>query len=369
MHDTQTDNAKPEQQKSSILWWGRSGLDYSRNRIMRENLHQLGWTINDFWPRVSRFGHLEALWRVRDQPSLVWVPCFRQRDLASACRWARARGIPVIFDALISAYDKQVHERKRLPEESRKANRLLSWEQKQLSKTTHIMVDTTAHAQYFHETLLVPADRITVVPVGAEENLFSPSTAKRHSGPLQVLFYGSFIPLQGPEIVIEAARITQHQEIEWQLLGNGPLQGRCQSAAADLENVAFEPWLAYESLRERIQKADVLLGVFGSTQKTQRVIPNKVFQAMACGKPVVTSRSSAYPQTLLLQENSGVTWVPAANPEALAKAIQNIAANRQHLEQLGKNAHESYRQHFSETTIRAQLAAALAAAIDSQSNT
>ena len=44
-------------------------------------------------------------------------------------------------------------------------------------------------------------------------------------------------------------------------------------------------------LRSHTLAADVCLGVFGRSEKAGRVVPNKVFDALACGRPVVTAAS------------------------------------------------------------------------------
>lgn len=342
-----------------LLWWGRSGLDYSRNRIVRQHLRELGWDIADYWPRISRFGDIEALWRVQTLPDLVWVPCFRQRDLAAASRWAHARGVPVVFDALISAYDKAVFERQRFPPSSLRARRLLRWETRLLRSADRILVDTNRHARFFQEALHVPPERITVVPVGAEESLFTSAYKSTPTTPLQVLFYGSFIPLQGPEHVIEAARLSKDKNIIWHLLGSGPLLNACKTKAQNLSNVVFEDWIEYETLPARIHQADILLGVFGTTDKAQRVIPNKVYQALACGRPVVTQASDTYPPELLKADRSGIGWVQPGNPADLARAVANFARTPSRLAPEGAHARATYEHYFSGSAIRDRLSEAL----------
>ena len=53
------------------------------------------------------------------------------------------------------------------------------------------------------------------------------------------------------------------------------------------------PWIAYEQLPAELQRAGCALGVFGTSGKAARVIPNKAFQALACGTPLVTADTPA----------------------------------------------------------------------------
>jgi glycosyltransferase involved in cell wall biosynthesis len=283
------------------------------------------------------------------------VPCFRQRDVNAASQWARWHGIPLIFDPLISAYDKQVDERAKLSIQSRKAKALLSWERALFAKANWVIADTDAHADYFSEVLAVPRSRLAVVFVGAEAEAFHPVSLSVEGEPLEVLFYGSFIPLQGPEVVVEAAKRYQGPIIRWTMLGNGPLRQRCEFSAQGLGNFSFEDWLPYAELPARIQCASILLGVFGTTPKADRVIPNKVYQALACGRPVVTRRARAYPVELSMQAESGIYWVPPGDPEALARCVEDLAKNRGALSRGAANAAATLQRYFSEPVIRKQL--------------
>lgn len=346
-----------------VLCWGRSDPGYSRNRILRQGYAALGWRVLDFQPRFSRWGDWEAVLRLRDRVDLVWVPCFRQRDIAAAARWARRRGVPLLFDPLISAYDKQVFERGKLDQHSAAARRLLQNERRQFALADAVLADTEAHAAFFREVLEVNAEKIHVVPVGAEENLFAPQAWPAGAEPMEVLFFGSFIPLQGPEVIVEAARLYRGPPLRWCLLGSGPLRAHCERAAQGLATVSFEDWLPYPQLPARIQRASIVLGIFGATPKAQRVIPNKVYQALACARPVVTLRSNAYPPALLTRENSGLHWVQADDAQALADAVAELAERRAALAEDGARARRSFDDYFSQDSINARLRQAIAAAM------
>lgn len=341
----------------TVLWWGRFDPDYSRNRILRQLLTELGWRIVDFRPAISGMADLEARLRRLPKPDLVWVPCFRQRDLAAARRWSRARGIPLVFDPLISAYDKQVFERQKVPPESASAKRLLAWESKLLHSADRVIADTPPHADFFADTLGVPRERLSVVYVGAEETLFHPAPMAPHDAgrSFEVLFYGSFISLQGPEVIVEAARLYQGPPVRWVLLGEGPLRSACEEKAKGLANVTFESWLPYAQLPSRIHQADVLLGVFGTSAKASRVIPNKVFQALACGRPVITRTSLAYPAELSNRSGSGIEWIEGGDAKQLAEVVASLASSRNALASLSERALATYQEFFSSRLIKSQL--------------
>lgn len=342
------------------LWWGRFDPGYSRNRILRTHFAALGWQVQDFRPRSSALGDWEAALRRQPRADLVWVPCFRQRDLAAASRWAHRYGIPLILDPLISAYDKQVDERGKLYRGSARAKRLLAWESRLFQRADRVVADTPTHADYFAETLGVDRRKIDVVYVGAEEALFHPSQLPAHGdAACQVLFYGSFIPLQGPQVVVDAARLYRGPPVKWVMLGAGPLRGDCEARAEGLGNLVFEDWFPYEKLPERIRQADILLGVFGTTPKAGRVIPNKVFQSLASGRVVVTRSAGAYPEALRTALDSGIEWVPAGDARALADKVAALASDLVRLRRLGEAAARTSGEFFSAVVIRRQLEAAL----------
>jgi glycosyltransferase involved in cell wall biosynthesis len=345
--------------RKRVLWWGRFDPDYSRNRILRQAYGTLGWEVIDFHPLLSGTADMEALLRRLPTPDLVHVPCFRQRDIAAAHRHARRHGLKLLIDPLISAYDKQVFEREKFTEHSAQGKRLLREERKLFQGADIVLADTSEHARFFIETLGVAREKVHVVYVGAEDALFAPAPVPHPpSNPVEVLFYGSFIPLQGPQVIIEAARLCQGLPVSWVLLGGGPLLDECKRKAEGLPNVTFESWLPYTDLPNRIRRADILLGVFGSTPKAQRVIPNKVFQALACGKPVVTCSAPTY-DTLVSEVGEGIIFVASGRPDELANAVGRLAINPLRLQHHGRASRAIYEQHFSFKRIEQQLASAL----------
>lgn len=347
-----------------ILWWGRSTISYSRNGVIRQCLERLGCTLTQFRPLVSRFAAIEARLRRTQKPDIIWLPCFCHKDMPAASSWSKRLGVPIVYDPLISAYDKQVFERKKFIPASSQAKQIFRWEKQLFQNADLVIGDTEEHVNYFHKTFAVDRDKLAVVPVGAEESMFYPEPLGKtedtgRKGPLTVLFFGSFLGLQGPETIIEAALNYLGPKVKWKMVGDGPLLQQCRQLAGEHPNIEFLPWTAYEELPKIIRSADILLGIFGTSDKANRVIPNKVYQALACGKPLVTMSSPAFPPNFTDNDNLGIEWVEPGNSRELAAAIAYLARHPEELPGLGIQARKTYETHFSEAGIQDRLARAI----------
>ena len=82
-----------------------------------------------------------------------------------------------------------------------------------------VVADTDAHARYFAEAFDLPAERLAVCFVGADDRLFTPG--ERPTGEFSVLFVGKLIPLHGLETILEAAALAP--EIRFDVVGSGQL--------------------------------------------------------------------------------------------------------------------------------------------------
>jgi len=324
-----------------VLIWGRSDTGYSRNRMVRQLFGNLGWQITTFFPSVSQLGWVQAHWRALKKPNLVWVPCFRQKDMASAAVWARKWRIPLVFDPLISAYQKDVDEKKKFTSNGWRGKWSKRRECRQFQQADIVVADTAAHADFYQNALGVTPTRLKVLYVGAEPDLFMYARAPRPEPPYDILFFGSFLPLQGVDTIIEAAKLLKRHDARWTLLGHGDMHDRARALAAGCAHIHFEPWIDYPSLPRRIARAHILLGVFGDTPKANMVIPNKVFQSMAVGRPLITRMADGY-RNSGMDETEVIGWVPAADAHALAAKIDQWLRVPDWLAERGKQTRQLF---------------------------
>src|SRR5205823_3096812 len=127
------------------------------------------------------------------------------------------------------------------------------------------------------------------------------------------------IPLQGVATVLQAARLAP--DLRFRIVGSGQLEPLLRQRPPNVEHV---PWVDYERLPRELHNAGCALGVFGTSAKAGRVIPNKVFQALACGAPVITADSPAARE--LLVDGASAQLVPPGDASALAAAVRAWSA-------------------------------------------
>ncbi len=86
------------------------------------------------------------------------------------------------------------------------------------------------------------------------------------------------------------------------------------------------PWADYEKLPDLYRAAGCALGIFGTSDKAARVIPNKAFQALATETPLITADTPAARE--LLEDGRDALLVPAGDAESLATAVEQLAADQ-----------------------------------------
>jgi glycosyltransferase involved in cell wall biosynthesis len=335
----------------SVLFWGTYDKGKPRNRILIKGLLENGVSVREchasIWEEVEDKSQIAGLGRrlhffvklisaypvllyrfLRSpRPDVVVVGYLGHLDILVLWLFAKLKRVPIVWDAFLSLYDTIVCDRRLLSKNNPLAMMVYCWEWLACRAARRIVLDTQAHADYFSRQYTVPGEKLGAVFVGAEPENFpvcsrTPKNAGDHLECL-VLFYGQFIRLHGIETIIHAARLLAGTSIQFLIVGDGQesekIAGMLRSHP--LENVSWRQWIEYSELKRAIQNADICLGIFGKSEKASRVIPNKVFQILHSGKPLITRDSPAI-RELLDPDMAGIYLVPPGSPEALADAIE-----------------------------------------------
>jgi len=213
-----------------------------------------------------------------------------------------------------------------------------------------IVVDTEEH----QATLPAAAQaRSVVVPVGAPPAWFTAARepADRAPGPLRVVFFGLFTPLQGAPVIGAALARLAGTGIEVTMIGTGQDLSAAQAAARGNAAVSWLDWVPAAGLPALVASHDVCLGIFGTGPKALRVVPNKVFQGAAAGCAVVTSGTPPQRRTL----GDAAVLVPPGDPEALAAALLRLAGDPAELAGLRGRARRLADERFAAHQVVAPL--------------
>jgi glycosyltransferase involved in cell wall biosynthesis len=258
-------------------------------------------------------------------------------DLPAARR--AARGKPIVFNPLVSLADTFVSDRRRFAPRSLAARALETIDRRAFDGADVVVADTQAHADFFSTLTKTP---IEVCFVGAEERVFQPgwNPPQRFSA----LFVGKLIPLHGVDVILDAARLAP--ELSFRIVGSGQLD---HLLAQRPSNVEHSRWVDYERLPNELHRSTCALGIFGTTAKAQRVIPNKAFQALACATPLVTADTPAARE--LLVDGKSALLVPPGDPEALAAALRSIATDAGLASALSAKGRATFEARASESVL------------------
>ena len=344
--------------------------DFSRNQILLRLLALAGCEISvcrsELWGEradaVVRRGKLglalrapgayaRLAWRfVRaERPDVVLVPYPGHFDMPLLAPLARARGLPLVFDAFLSLYDTVVADRGLLDARSAGGRALRAVDALACRAADLVLADTPAHADYLAELSGVPRERFRVLWVGAREEVFRP-LAGVEPDPSLVLFYGTFIPLHGLETIVRAAAALEPDGFRVRIIGRGQESERIDRLAAELgaRNLERVPSVPLEALPGEIARAGVCLGIFGTTGKADRVLPNKLFECLAVGRPVVTGDTTAVRASFGPGE---LVTVAPGDPVALAAAIRALRADPAARERVAAAGHARFQRDFGERVL------------------
>ncbi|MDD5723908.1 MAG: glycosyltransferase [Syntrophales bacterium] len=270
-----------------------------------------------------------------------------------------AWGRPLILDHMMSPYDSLVHEKKLIKEGGVFGRIIHLYERSILRSADIVLTDTEPHRSYLVGQFGVDAEKIHPIPVGTDEEVFKPVPvrARRVKKDLfHVLFYGSFLPLHGINVILETAQVLRDSPIRFTIIGG---TGRAlrefheMRKSLKLDNVAHRRWVPYEQLPDLIQEADVCLGgPFGDTGQAHRIVTGKTLQSLAMGRPVIVGKTG---DDYGFRDKENCLLVSQGDKEDLARAIRWCFENQDRLPMIGDGGGQLYRKRFSTDRIRKVL--------------
>jgi len=330
-----------------VCYFGIYNPDYSRNRVLikglrENNIEVIECQVNPnerykYWKLFKKHQQIENY-----DFMIVGYPGYTVMVLAKLISRKK-----IIFDAFLSAYQSKIFDRKSYSSKSLHAFKfwLLDWISCKLADK--ILLDTKEHIKYFVKTFRIEKEKFKRIFIGTDNTLFYPRSIEKKDNKFLVVFHGKYIPLQGTEYIVKAAKILENENIFFYLIGNGQTHQKAVELAGRLKtrNIKFIDFIPQKKLVKYIAQADVCLGIFGDTFKARLVIPNKVYEAIAMGKPVITSDTPAARE--LLEDKKTCLFSNIADSQDLARKILKLKNNTELRKRIAQNSYRLYKEKLT----------------------
>lgn len=332
---------------------------YTRDRIVAKALVRAG---ADVVPLGSAARFPARWWASaramrRERFDVVLVSTLSQTDVPVDRLVGMLTGTPVVFDASIALHESMVESRRTTRAGSVHARMLATQDFLACTLASRILIDTNTHLAYLSERSRAPASRFARIWLGADDDVMRPRERDRR-GPFRVLFYATYSPLHGAEQIVRAAAqiSSSDDEIEFLMVGSGYTDAAIRALADDLgvTSIRFSGRVPYLELPDLIATSDVCLGVFGTIPPTSRVIPFKVFDALAMARPVITADTPAAREVLV--DGVHCRLCPPGDPAAIADAVLGLKNDARVADALAERGYELFRDRFSIDALSRDLA-------------
>ncbi len=340
-----------------VCYFGIYNKDYARNRVIITGLRKNGVKVIEYSSRkpslVKYFDLIGQYLGKRKKFDLMVVGFPGQVVMILAKLICRKK---IVFDAFVSLYDTYVFDRKTASPGGLKARYywFLDWLSCKLADK--VLLDTNAHIDYFSEVFGIKSEKLRRSFIGSDDELFYPRDISKDTDKFLVYFYGTYIPLQGIQYIIDAADILKGEDILFRITTSQKGYQELKKKVTDLgieNSVDLISFVPIEKLAQYIAQSDVCLGIFGNTDKAKRAIPTKLFDYIAMKKPVINADTPAIRE--MFRDNHDLAFCQVANGQSLADRILELKDNPELREKLAVESYKLYQEQFCPKAIGLKL--------------
>ena len=272
-------------------------------------------------------------------PQLVWKSVSRKLgknarkpDQDSLYDNINEGNVTLVADFFLSLYDTIALDRKLVSPTGLVSKILRRLDREALKGADLVITDTKADADFFSSEFNVNRDKFEVLYLEADKKVYSSNDktldqnldSARASEKKEVLYFGTGLPLQGTDTVLEAfEEVSAEGKIRCTYIGGtkGVSKALIGKMSAN-PNVELINWLPQEELSKRIEGASLCLaGHFNAEiDKADRTIPGKAYIYEAMNKTMILGDTKANHE--LFSEDERHIFVKRGDSRALADAIR-----------------------------------------------
>ncbi len=342
----------------TICYFGIYNKNYPRNAILISGLKQNGIKVLECNSRQRGFLKYISLYfqhqKIKKDYDIMVVGFLGQKIIKFAKKLTKK---PIVLDAFVSQYLSNIYDRQLYSQWSFKAKKIRKQEKKACELADLILLDTQAQIDYFVNTYKINKEKFVRIFVGANNKIYFPQKNKKEVNKFIVHWHGFIVPFYAVKIIIQAAEILKNNsDILFKIVTRNNKQAQKVKKLAkelNLQNIKFYKEKTFAGLAKFINLADICLGIFGNNTKAKIVIPNKIYEAIACFKPVITANHNAIKELFIHKEN--IFLVKPENVQDLANAILELKNNKELKNKIATNSYKLYEQNLTPKRIGLEL--------------
>ncbi len=224
------------------------------------------------------------------------------------------------------------------------------------ARAAHIVVNSPAYVDYLVKKG-VPPDKISLLPNGVDPGMFDPSSngngirkRLKLDGKFIVVYAGAIGPANDLDILLEAAdELKADSRIRFLIVGDGKERKRLQSTAESrrLDNVLFAGAQPKREMRSFLATADACVAVLKNIPMFRMTYPNKVFDYMAAGRPIVLAIDGVI-REVVEKAGAGIYSEPG-DAKSLAEAVRFLVCHQAERETMSRNGRLCVERRFNRT--------------------
>lgn len=233
--------------------------------------------------------------------------------------------------------------------------RMSYWlESKSYKLASWINVLTPAFEKALIEKKNVRPDRISMIPNGADLDIFKPGELNnwvREKYNLKDKFVVTYVGAHGRanalmQLVNAAEKLRDNPDIRIMLVGDGMEKPMLKEEAQkrDLENIVFVDAVPKEKIVDYVVASNICTAVLKKVDTFKTVYPNKVFDYMSAKRPVILAIDGVARE--LIGDAKAGLYVEPENPQAFVEAVLKLKENRKLCETYGNNGLDFVRKNF-----------------------
>ena len=284
---------------------------------------------------------------------LYGVPTVGMQALAAARRY----GVPVLFRSIDVSH--------------KIAPRPLSYPTWWIERYVYNHADAVSalppRLKTYIESFGVPSERIQVTPSGVDLEMFSSGPRSNDllarwgigSEDKVALFMGTLYRFSGLERVIrDLAAVSGEPKVHLLIVGHGEDEERLRTITADTGASGFVKFTGlqpYSLLPDFIRSSDVCLNPFELNAVTRDILPTKLFQYLACGKPLLATKLPGT-EAFLEGEEQGVVY---ASGETFVRRLRELVSDPARCRELGRRGEEAMKERYGWRKIAGEIASSL----------